>query len=145
MGTKKELERGFAKVLFINDGLTQKEISERLNVTEKTIGRWVKEGEWENLKKSLLVTKENQLVMLYNQLDFINNHIHTREFKIASTKEADVISKLTSAIKKLETETSIAETVEVCKQLIQFVRQTDIEFSSQLVKYCDVFITNKMK
>lgn len=145
MGVKKQVEYDYAKTLFVKDGLTQKEIASRLKLSEKTVGKWVKDGEWETLKKSMLVTKENQLIMLYDQLDFVNTDIKGRDYKIATPKEADVISKVTSAIKKLETETSVGETVEVCKQLIQFVRQQDIEFANQLTKYCDGFITDKMK
>jgi transposase len=145
MGVKKQVEKDFAKVLFVNDNVSQKEIASRLNVTEKTIGKWVKDGDWEKLKKSMLVTKENQLNMLYDQLDFLNTDIKDRDYKIATSKEADVISKLTSAIKKLETEISIGETVEVAKQLIQFIRSQDIAFANELTKYCDGFINEKMK
>lgn len=145
MGVKKQIEKDFAKVLFVNDNVSQKEIAARLNVTEKTVGKWVKEGDWEKLKKSMLVTKENQLNMLYDQLDFLNTDIKDRDYKIATSKEADVISKLTSAIKKLETEISIGETVEVAKQLIQFIRSQDVAFANELTKYCDGFINEKMK
>lgn len=145
MGTRKQVEKDLAKVLFVNDKISQKEIAVRLNVTEKTISKWVKEGDWEKLKKSMLTTKDSQLSMLYDQLDFLNTDILSREFKIATTKEADVISKITSAIKKLETETSIGETIEIAKQLIQFVRTQDVAFANRLTQYCDVFITEKLK
>lgn len=145
MGVKKQLEQDYAKTLFIDQGLNQKEIALRLKVSQKTIGIWAKTGGWDKLKKSMLVTKDNQLTMLYDQLDFINNDIKNRDFKIATAKEADTISKLTSAIKKLETETAIGDTVEICKQIIQFIRQQDIEFANHLVKYCDSFINQKMK
>lgn len=147
MGAHKKVEKDLAKILFVKDGLTQKEIAARLNLSEKTVSKWVNEngGEWEKLKKSMLITKENQLSMLYDQLDFLNTDIKGRDYKIATPKEADVISKLTSAIKKLETETSVGETVEVAKQLIQFVRQQDAAFANRLTGYCDAFITEKMR
>jgi hypothetical protein len=62
-----------------------------------------------------------------------------------NSKDTDMISKLTTAIKRLETETNIGETVEVSKQLIQFIRPIDVAFSNQLTKYCDAFITDKMR
>jgi transposase len=145
MAVRKQVERDFAKILFVNDHVSQKEIATRLKVSEKTVGKWAKEEDWEKLKKSMLVTKDNQLNMFYDQLDFINNDIKSRDYKIATTKEADVISKITSAIKKLETELSIGETVEVAKQLIQFVRSQDVAFANLLTKYCDGFINEKMK
>lgn len=183
MAVKKQVERDLAKILFVNEGATQKEIANRLDVSEKTIGKWVKDGEWEKLKVSMLVTKDNQLTALYRQLENLNTEISTRpivrdiptkllspikvrdadggerlempvynaeDFPIKignfpTSKEADMISKLTTAIKRLETETNIGETVEVSKQLIQFVRNIDSTFASQLLKYCDLFIQDKMK
>lgn len=183
MAVKKQVERDLAKILFVNEGANQKEIAARLDVSEKTIGKWVKDGEWEKLKVSMLVTKDNQLTALYRQLENLNTEISTRavvrdiplsllkpikikegngverlempvynpeDFPIKmgnfpTSGEADMISKLTTAIKRLETETNIGETVEVSKQLIQFVRNIDPTFASQLLKYCDLFIQDKMK
>jgi putative lipoic acid-binding regulatory protein len=183
MAAKKQVEKDLAKILFISEHLCQKEISERIFVTEKTISKWIKEGLWESLKVSLLVTKDNQLNALYAQLESINHEIQNRaiirdipswllkpiklknahgdeyiEFpkfnpedypikigNVASSKDADIISKITTAIKKLETETSIGEIVEVSKQLIQFTASQDSEFANKLTRYCDAFISSKMK
>lgn len=138
-------KREFAQILFVKEGLTQKEIHERTGVSEKTIGRWVEKYKWREMKKSLLVTKENQLIMMYDQLDWINTEVKNREYKLPAPKEADTISKITAAIKKLETDTSIAEIVEVCQKLVQYTRTVNPEFAAQLIKYCDAFITDKMK
>lgn len=183
MAVRKQVEKDLAKILYVNENLSQKEIAERLLVTEKTIGKWVKEGNWESLKVSMLVTKDNQLTSLYRQLENINIEIQNRpvvrdipsfllkpvklkgadgteflEFpkyneedypikvgNVATSKDADIISKITTAIKRLETETNIGETVEVAKQLIQFIRQQDADFANTLTRYCDAFITSKMK
>jgi transposase len=183
MAVRKQVERDFAKILFVNENISQKEIAARLKVTEKTIGKWIKEGNWEALKTSMLVTKDNQLTALYKQLETKNKEIENRpivydipifllkpiklkdehgcEFleypkinekdypvksgNFANSKDADIISKITGAIKKLETETNIGETVEVAKQLIQFIGSQDLAFSKQLTEYCDAFITSKMK
>lgn len=176
------LDKDYARRLFL-DGNTQKEIAQRLGRTEKTIGKWKEEGKWEDLRKSLLVTKDKQLTSLYNQLDRINKEIETRTVvhdvpanllkpvivkdkdgneklelpyynptdfpvKIGNTptsKEADIISKITNAINRLETETSIGEIVDVAKQIIQFTQSIDLDFAKQLTEYFDLFIKQKMK
>jgi DNA-binding XRE family transcriptional regulator len=183
MAVRKQVEKDFAKVLFVNDNVSQKEIASRLKVTEKTISKWIKEGDWDKLKVSMLVTKDNQLTGLYRQLENTMKEIEIRpvvrdipnsllkpiklkdehgcEFleypkfnqedypikigNFPNSKDTDMISKLTTAIKRLETETNIGETVEVSKQLIQFVRNIDMNFANQLTKYCDAFITDKMR
>ena len=183
MAVRKQVEMDFAKILFVNENILQKEIATRLKVTEKTVGKWIKDNNWESLKVSMLVTKDNQLTSLYKQLETINHEIANRpiiydvptfllkpiklkgadggeylEFpnfsqkdypikvgNVATSKDADIISKITTAIKRLETETNIGETVEVAKQLIQFINSQDVSFANQLTKYCDSFITSKMK
>lgn len=178
---KIELDKDYAKRLFL-EGNTQKEIARRLGRTEKTIGKWKEEGKWDELRKSLLITKDNQLTSFYNQLDRLNKEIDSRAtvydipanllkpiivkdkdgneklqnpdinptdfpVKISNTptsKEADIITKLTSAINKLETETSIGEIVSVAKMIIQLVQGIDLEDAKKLTDYFDLLIKQKM-
>ena len=79
MGLKKVQEKEYARVLFVSENLSQKEIAERVGVQEKTLGKWIEEGEWKKLKRSLLNTRNNQLNMLYDQLEWQNNHIASRK------------------------------------------------------------------
>ena len=182
MATRKQGEKDLAKILFINDNVSQKEKAGRLKLTEKTVGKWAKEGNWEKEKTSLLVTKESQITALYNQLQAVNDEIKTRpvvrdipNFMLKPVKlktsagdevleypkydpedypilignfpnsnDTDMISTLTTAIKRLGTETNIGETISVSKQLIQFIGTIDIPFANQLTKYCDSFIKQKM-
>jgi transcriptional regulator with XRE-family HTH domain len=145
MALKKPQEKEFAKSLYIGGGITQKEIAERISVTEKTLSNWIKKEKWDSLKKSLLTTKQNQLSFLYDQLDFLNSDIAKRDYKVAVGKEADTIIKLTAAINRLETETSIGDTVEVARNFIEFVRPQDLELAKTITNLFDVFITAKMK
>jgi len=145
MALKKLQEKEFAKSLYIGGGISQKEIAARVGVTEKTLANWIKIGKWESLKKSLLTTKQAQLSFLYDQLDYLNTAIAEREYKVAAGKEADVIIKLTAAINRLETETSIGDTVEVARHFIEFVRPQDLELAKTITNLFDVFITAKMK
>jgi predicted transcriptional regulator len=182
MAIRKQVEKDLAKVLFVNEGVSQKEIADRLKVTEKTVSKWAKEGNWEKLKISLLVTKDNQLTGLYDQLQAVLDEIKTRPVvrdipnfmlkpvklkdsfgdekleyprytaedypiligNFPNSKDTDMISKLTTAIKRLETETNIGETISVAKNLILFTRSIDANFANQLTSYCDAFIKQKM-
>lgn len=182
MGSRKQVEKDLAKMLFVNENISQKEIAERLFVTEKTVSRWVNEGDWDKLKVSLLVTKDSQLTALYAQLQAVNDEIKIRPVvrdipnfmlkpiklkdssgdekleypkynpedypiligNFPNSKDTDMISKLTTAIKRLETETNIGETITVAKNLILFIRTIEPAFANQLTKYCDAFIKQKM-
>lgn len=183
MALKKIQEKEFAKSLYIGGGISQKEIAERISVTEKTLSKWIKEDNWDTLKKSLLTTKKNQLSELYDQLELKTSEIKNRKiiydvptfmhkpikvknsagdevlefikFKetdypiktgnTANTMDADIILKITTSIKRLETETSIGDIVEVARNFIEFVRPQNLELAKQITNYFDVFITSKMK
>ncbi len=183
MARRKQQEYDYAKVLFVNQRLTLKEVASRVGVTQKTIGKWADQDKWEHLRKSILTTKDSQLSLLYDQLEWLNTHIATREVihdipksllkpilienekgeqiptkqdidinqypvligNVATAKEADTICKITASIKKLEDDTSIGHIVEVAREFIKFVQPFDYTSSQKLVKYFDMFITEKMK
>lgn len=145
MGTKKQVEKDFAKRLFIEEKLDRKTIAERLGITEKTVGKWAKDENWEKIRTSLVTIKDAQISLLYGQLEFLNNDIASREYKVATAKEADALIKITNAIKSLEVETNLGDTINVCKKLIQFVRIDNLEFSKNLTRYCDLYIHTLMK
>ena len=62
----------------------------------------------------------------------------------ANSKEANQIGVLTNAIKKLETETSIAETVEVSRDFLEWMKPQDFEAYKKLVPFFDEFINSKL-
>lgn len=140
-----EGKRDWAQHLFVEQRLSQKDISEKTGVSQRTIGLWKDKYNWEALRKSLLVTKKEQLTMLYNQLDSINKHIKEKQDNIPSSKDADAILKITAAIKNLETDVSVADVFEVGKRFVQHVQQLDYEASKLIVDFYDSFIKNCLK
>jgi len=65
-------KKEYAKLLFTRESLTQKEIAQRVGTSENTISNWVNAGKWETLRRSLMVTKDEQLSQLYRQLELLN-------------------------------------------------------------------------
>lgn len=144
MNSRREL----AKMLYLSDyGITQKEIASRVEVSEKTIGKWIKEEQWEKQRTSLLMTKSAELTRMYAQLSELNSFIEGKPEgqRYGNSKEADVMVKLTSAIKSLEQETNAADAMEVCKNLINLVRKEDTEIAKVITKWADVYIKSLMK
>ena len=145
MGISKAQEREYARILYVSERITFKEIAERTGVTEKTIGKWAELDNWDKLRKSLLTTKQNQLVHWYNQLEAMNEMIAERDLPVPDSKEADVMSKITSNIQRLETETGIGEYVEVSRKLLTFIQSIDLADAKKFKNYIDEFINSKLK
>lgn len=144
---KTEQKKELAKLLFVNEHLTQKEVAIRVGVSEKSLSKWVNEGQWRKLRQSLIVTKEEQLRRIYEQLDELNTAIASREpgKRYANTKDADTLAKLTSAAKNLESEASIGDIISVAKRFIEWLRPVDIDKAKEVSALFDSFIKERLK
>lgn len=144
---KQNEKREKAKSLYLTGQYSQKEIAELVDTREQTISKWKEEEDWDSLKTSLLTTRENELRRLYKMLQILNDDIDTRaEHKIPiNSKEADAVLKLTSAIKNLELETSIADKVEVGTAFINLVRKENIELAKTITHWFDIFLKSTIK
>ncbi|MDY4520768.1 MAG: helix-turn-helix transcriptional regulator [Bacteroidales bacterium] len=138
-------KKDFAQQLYIsNPGMTQKEVAERAGVSNATIGRRISEGRWEQLRTGIVATKTEQLSRLYNHLKEFNNSIDARpaDCRIMSPRDVDTLTKLTNAIRNLETETNIADRIEVGKEFLAYVRRvvTNAEQVKQIAVLFDGYI-----
>jgi transcriptional regulator with XRE-family HTH domain len=142
--TKDEIEKskGYAKILFIKDKLTQKEIAAQTGITEKTISKWVNDGKWQSEQKNFVLTRQEQMGNLLDELTEINNFIRTKDkgFRFADSKLGDVRRKLIKDIKELETKSSKPEAISACISLLEFVRRVDLKVAQDLGYYINGFI-----
>lgn len=158
MAASKTEQREHARLLYVNEKITLKEVAERIKVTEKTVGKWCKEDNWDELRKSLLNTRENQLIHFYNQLEAINMDIANRpeilidgkptprpQKNIPTNAEADTLSKITSNIQRLEVEIGLGEIVHTGKKMITFIQQINLPDAKLFKSYFDEYINNRMK
>lgn len=145
--TSKEKQE-YAYLLYCKQsGITLKEIAKKVDMSVKSISRWKKENKWDELRKSMLVTRGEQIRRLYDQLDNLTQQINTRdkETRFPTKSESDIITQLTNAIAKLERELSISDVIHVFIPFIQFVAKVDTDKAKQLVEFQDMFIKSLMK
>lgn len=143
----RQQKKDFAKTLYLSEkGITQKEIAARVGVTEATVSKWVRDEQWERFKTSIIGNKESQLAWLYDQINAIQEEVETREGNnYVNSKEADTITKLTNAIKKLETETNVAQLVEASKQFLVWLRGADPDKAIEFLPLFDAFIKDTLR
>ena len=140
-------KKEWAKMLYIKEHLLQNEIAERTGVSKQTISKWVKAEKWEALKASVSITREEQLANLYRQVAEIKSAIAKRKEgeRYATSKEADSLNKLASAIEKLERETGIADINRVSKQFLDRMRKSDLAKAKALSNDFDLFIKDLLR
>lgn len=140
MGLSKTQEKEYAKILYVNEKLTQKEIAERVGVTEKTVGKWIELGGWNKLRQSLLATKPHNIDLLYQTLTVLNESF---QGTVPTPAQIDSIAKLTASIKNLETDLGLSELFEVGSGFIQFVRSNAPEKVKEVYNLFDAYIQSK--
>lgn len=135
---KKEL----AKYFYCHTNISQKEIAEKVGVSAVTISKWANDPKenWDGLKTSITITKQEQLGRVYQQIAAINNKIIEEQQGIPTGTDADVLAKLAAVVERLEKETSIAEIVSVSIQFLEWLRQIDTEKAKELSSLFDSFI-----
>ena len=119
MGLSKTQEKEYAKILYVNEKLTQKEIAERVGVSPKTLGKWIVDGKWDKLRQSMLTQNEHNLELMYQTLTALNESLVG---KIATSAQLHSIAELVGSIKNLQTDLKIDDILEVGKRFMNFVR-----------------------
>ena len=117
-------KKEWAKTLYMRENLTQQEIAERVGVSRVTVSNWVRAGKWEEQKAGLTLTRQEQVANLYRQVAEINRAISARAEgeRFPNSKEADILGKLSAAIRNMEQETGIADIISVLTGFIEWLR-----------------------
>ncbi len=142
-----EQKKDWAKMLFLRENLMQKEIADKVGVSQKTMSAWVTRENWNQLRSSLIITKEEELRRIYMQINELNTYIFSREEgqRFANSKEADTLNKLAATARSLETDLSLSETIEVFKQFLNHIKKDDLARAQEITRYCDDFIRHLLR
>lgn len=145
--TKAELKekREYAKLLFIRENLTQKEIALRIGISQNTVSKWATEDNWEAAKKSTMLTREEQIRNMLSELEMINNEIASSDRKYATKEQAYVRDTLIQNLQKLEVDVSATEVYNVATKIINFYRPIDLDTAKVLTEYFDSYIKSLLK
>lgn len=139
-------KKEWAKTLYMRENLTQQEIAERVGVSRVTVSNWVRAGKWEEQKAGLTLTRQEQVANLYRQVAEINRAISARAEgeRFPNSKEADILGKLSAAIRNMEQETGIADIISVLTGFIEWLRPFDLEKAKELTRLADAYIKDKL-
>ena len=139
-------KKEWAKTLYMRENLTQQEIAERVGVSRVTVSNWVRAGKWEEQKAGLTLTRQEQVANLYRQVAEINRAISARAEgeRFPNSKEAEILGKLSAAIRNMEQETGIADIISVLTGFIEWLRPFDLEKAKELTRLADAYIKDKL-
>lgn len=145
---EKQKLQEYAKLLYIRENITsQTELAQKVGVTVKTIAAWISEGHWEKYKRNLILTRNEQMATLLEELEELNSVIQSKEQggRFADYKQSTIRRNLIKDIKELETKASISEAIGALTGFLDFVRKKDLEKSQEISHWVDVFIKDKLQ
>lgn len=139
-------KKEWAKTLYLRENLTQQEIAERVGVSRVTVSNWVRSGKWEEQKAGLTLTRQEQVANLYRQVAEINRSISARAEgeRFPNSKEADILGKLSAAIRNMEQEMAIADIISALTGFIEWLRPLDLDKAKELTRLADAYIKDKL-
>lgn len=141
-----EQKKALAKDIYLLGSFTQDEIAAKVGTTRQTVSRWAKAEGWDELKAGMTIGRDQILKNLYRQINEINTNISAREKgeRHATTREADVLMKLSASIRKMENDVGISELVSSGMRFINWLKRTDLAKAKEFVNYWDAFIKDQI-
>jgi hypothetical protein len=146
MANKKTTERELAKMKFLYDNKTQKQIAFELNIAEKTVGTWAKEDKWEDERRIMKLSNRqyaNQTTKFIGNWFFeIDNRIQYPDLPkgLPQSKESDAIVKLVATRNKLLNDMTPPQVYQNTKKFIEFVKRKDLATAQAVTAYFEEFM-----
>jgi hypothetical protein len=134
---KKELAQ---KLYMQNFFTTQKELAEYLEVTEQTLGKWIRAGKWEDMRESYLISFTEEMAFMKKQLRIMRENLESEGRTTFNNKEMDVITKLTAAIRNLKSEIGIEDVIDVSIKVVEWLRTHDVRKAQEAAETFHAYI-----
>lgn len=142
MGINNKKKKEIALQLYLTGENTLKEIAEMVEANPKTIAKWAKDDNWESIKAADSLSTQQQVARMKEQVKELNAAIAARDKgqRVATVEEAEILRKLSAAIRQLSNDSDIVSSVEVGKKFIAFVKSKDLEMAKDVVEMWNEYV-----
>lgn len=137
LNNKKEIAR-----LYYFNGETQVSIAEKVGITRTTLGRWIKEGSWENTRAASKLSRKE---LIFKMLKNINDKLE------AGTATSEEMIRVANAIEKIDKKTNAVTIIECFTAYNNWLvarMQIDVDLTPEIIqvvnKYQDLFISESL-
>lgn len=134
--------RKIAKILFVEAGLSQNEIAERLGKDKSQISRWATEDNWKTLRSTRTATADQIIQRTYVQINNIYD-IVDEEKRVITATECDQIAKLMASIKLLHKGADLATFIQAYEEFIKYLNEQDAKLAKIVADYQMDYLTLK--
>lgn len=147
--TKKEAEqkKELAQMYFMQ-GVSQKEIAEKVGISKVTLSHWVTDNGWVEKRAAKNITRPELVNKLLRTIDNMIESVSLSDDPKLIAGLGDKLSKISSTIEKLDKKAGVVDTIEVFMAFgkwMQYRASFDDELTPELQKainkYQDIYIS----
>ena len=134
-----------AQKLFFQSDLSMTEISEMLGIPRRTLHYWIREKNWDRIKRSaaqmpsLLAENVYHIIARFTQQLLGEDRIN----RAITRHEADTLHKLVLTVNKLKNRNTLNESMEMFGLFMENVNQKSPEMAEQLMPFVDDYIAGR--
>lgn len=137
-------KKHLAQSLYVKSDNTRKQIAKTVGITEKTLRKWIDEGEWDKMKDAIQVTRPQLLQEAYSQLKAVNEKIRD-DFGNVPTKDlSDAKGVLRREIELLSNQ-PIHKYIECFEDFIQYLSKNEPKELTKFAQLSQSFINELAK
>jgi len=130
-----------ARELYLQGGLTQQQIASLLDINRKTVGLWIQQGQWRQMRIAAQQTPAMLLQDFYNQLAVLNETIHQRG-GIPTIEESIVQRRLIMNIQSFKQQ-PVSNYMQLYTELINEITKQDPELARKVTPIADAVVRQK--
>lgn len=144
-----DIAKQAAQELFMTGLFSQTQIAETLHISEKSITRWKKEGEWERRRTEVSIANQTSIENIWKIVKHTSDILAKKsellasEDKVLSAADQDGFAKLFKLVKGEAF--GLEHYIRAVRQLIAFVEPMDLELSKRLIPIANQFIAQKQR
>ena len=150
MSKEMDNKRETARVLYMA-GETQDSIAERVGVSRQSVGKWIKQYQWEGQRAARTITRTELTNKLLITIDRLIEQVNQSDDPQLMASLGDKLSKMSAVVEKLDKKANIVSIIEVFmafSKWLEFRSKTDPDITPEFLKilnrYQDQFIMESM-
>ncbi len=144
MQTKSEKQQQ-AQELYLNTDKSSAEIADILDLNRKTVYLWIKNGLWDEMKKTAQQAPGIILRDIYSHIATINQKVRDRDDRCPTPQEVVSLSKLVNITKVIDA-AHVGSHLQSFTELLRFIkiREKDHDFTVKVTQYADEYVKGSL-
>jgi len=137
-------KKSLAQSLYIKSDLTRRQIAINASVTEKTLRKWIDDGDWDMMRDAIQVTRPQLLIEAYSQLKAVNAKIRDDYAGVPNKELSDAKGILRKEIETLSNQ-PIHKYIECFEEFIQYLSKNNPKELTKFANLSQQFINQLAK